>query len=64
MPLFDKNRSLLDNLSDVLKEHKSLIILIIVLKWITKNKWIIIVALILIFIFFDRLLMAIDYIFS
>lgn len=64
MPLFDKNRSLLDNLSDVLKEHKSLIILIIVLKWITKNKWIIIAALLLIFIFFDKLLMTIDYIFS
>ena len=64
MPLFDKNRSLLENLSDVLKEHKSLIILIIVLKWITKNKWIIIAALLLIFIFFDKLLMTIDYIFS
>ena len=64
MPLFDKNRSLLDNLSDVLKEHKSLIILIIVLKWITKNKWIIIAALLLTFIFFDKLLMTIDYIFS
>lgn len=64
MPLLDRKRSLLDNLSDVVKEHKTLIVLIIVLKWITKNKWIIIVALILIFIFFDRLLMAIDYIFS
>ena len=63
MPLLDRKRSLLDNLSDVVKEHKTLIVLIIVLKWITKNKWIIIVALILIFIFFDRLLMAIDYIF-
>ena len=64
MPLLDRKRSLLDNLSDVVKEHKTLIVLIIVLKWITKNKWIIIVALILIFIFFDKLLMAIDYIFS
>jgi hypothetical protein len=41
MPLLDRNRSLLDNVSDVTEKHKKLIILAVVLKWMTKNKWIV-----------------------
>lgn len=41
MPLLDKNRSLLDNVSDVAEKHKKLITLAMVLKWMTKNKWIV-----------------------
>lgn len=41
MPLLDKNRSLLDNVSDVAEKHKKLITFAMVLKWMTKNKWIV-----------------------
>ena len=41
MPLLDRNRSLLDNVSDVTEKHKKLITLAVVLKWMTKNKWIV-----------------------
>ena len=41
MPLLDKDRSLLDNVSDVAEKHKKLITLAMVLKWMTKNKWIV-----------------------
>lgn len=49
MPLFDKKRSFWDNLSNVIKEHKSLIFLVIILTWMTKNKWIVLIILMVLF---------------
>lgn len=63
-PLFDKKRSFLDNLSDVIKEHKSLIFLVIILAWVTKNKWIVFILLVILFFLIDELIVFIFDIFE
>ena len=56
MPLLDKNRSLLDNMSDVAEKHKSLIVLALILKWMTRNKGIVIFILILVVLLVDAII--------
>ena len=58
MPLFDKNRSLLDNASDVVEKHKKLIMFAMVLRWMTKNKRIVLLILLIIFLLIDSLICA------
>ena len=58
MPLLDKNRSLLDNASDVVDKHKKLITFALVLKWMTKNKWIVFFILLAIIMLIDSLITA------
>jgi hypothetical protein len=58
MPLFDENRSLLDNASDVVEKHKKLIVFALVLKWMTKNKWIVFFILLAIVLLIDSLISA------
>ena len=58
MPLFDKNRSLLDNASDVVEKHKKLIMFALVLRWMTKNKWIVFFILLAIVLLIDSLISA------
>ena len=58
MPLFDKNRSLLDNASDVVEKHKKLITFALVLRWMTKNKWIVFFILLAIVLLIDSLISA------
>ena len=56
MPLLDKNRSLLDNISDVTEKHRGLIIFAMILKWMTRNKGVVIFVLILIVLLVDTIL--------
>jgi hypothetical protein len=56
MPLLDKNRSLLDNMSDVAEKHKGLITLALILKWMTRNKRVVIFILILIVLLVDAII--------
>ena len=56
MPLLDKNRSLLDNMSDVAEKHNGLITLALILKWMTRNKRVVIFILILIVLLVDAII--------
>lgn len=56
MPLLDKNRSLLDNMSDVAEKHKGLITLALILKWMTRNKVVVIFILIVIMVLVDTII--------
>lgn len=56
MPLLDKNRSLLDNISDVTEKHRGLIIFAMILKWMTRNKGVVIFVLILIVLLVDTII--------
>lgn len=49
MPLLDKERSLLDNVSDVAEKHKKLILTAMILRWMTKNKAAVLFILFMIF---------------
>ena len=64
MPLLDKNRSLLDNMSDVAEKHKKLITLAMVLKWMTKNKWIVFFILLSIVMFVEAIITGVVNIFN
>ncbi len=64
MPLLDKNRSLLDNISDVTEKHKKLITLALILKWMTKNKWIVFFILLMIVMLVEELILGIANIFD
>ena len=52
----DKNRSLLDNMSDVAEKHKGLITLALILKWMTRNKGVVIFILIVIVLLGDSII--------
>lgn len=64
MPLLDKDRSLLDNVSDVAEKHKKLITLAMVLKWMTKNKWIVFFILLSIVMFVEAIITGVVNIFN
>ncbi|MBE6199005.1 MAG: hypothetical protein E7138_01745 [Rikenellaceae bacterium] len=64
MPLLDKNRSFLDNVSDVTEKHKKLITLAIVLKWMTKNKWIVFFILLSIVMLIEAIITGVLNIFA
>lgn len=64
MPLFDKDRSLLDNISDVAKEHKPFIFLIVILTWMTKNKWIVFFLLLILLFLIDEFVVLVMSIFD
>lgn len=59
MPLLDKNRSLLDNASDVVEKHKRIITLAVVLRWMTRNKWIVFFILLMIALLVEELILGI-----
>lgn len=64
MPLLDKNRSLLDNASDVIEKHKKIVTLALVLKWMTRNKWIVFFILLMIALLVDAIIVGITNIFN
>ena len=64
MPLLDKNRSLLDNVSDVAEKHKGLITFALILKWMTRNKWIVFFILLSVVMLIELLISGILNIFS
>lgn len=64
MPLLDKDRSLLDNVSDVAEKHKKLITLAMVLKWMTKNKWIVFFILLSVIMLIEAIIMGVVNIFN
>lgn len=64
MPLLDKNRSLLDNASDVVEKHKRIITLAVVLRWMTRNKWIVFFILLMIALLVEELILGIINIFD
>ena len=64
MPFLDKNRSLLDNMSDVAEKHKKLITLAMVLKWMTKNKWIVFFILLSVIMLVEAIIMGVVNIFN
>ena len=64
MPLLDKNRSLLDNMSDVAETHKKLITLAMVLKWMTKNKWIVFFILLSVIMLVEAIITGVVNIFN
>ena len=64
MPLLDKNRSLLDNVSDVAEKHKGLITFALILKWMTRNKWIVFFILLSVVMLIELLISGILKIFS
>jgi hypothetical protein len=64
MPLLDKNRSLLDNMSDVAEKHKKLITLAMVLKWMTKNKWIVFFILLSVIMLVEAIITGVVNIFN
>ena len=64
MPLLDKDRSLLDNVSDVAEKHKKLITLAMVLKWMTKNKWIVFFILLSVIMLVEAIITGVVNIFN
>ena len=64
MPFLDKNRSLLDNMSDVAEKHKKLITLAMVLKWMTKNKWIVFFILLSVIMLVEAIITGVVNIFN
>ena len=64
MPLLDKNRSLLDNMSDVAEKHKKLITLAMVLKWMTRNKWIVFFILLSVIMLVEAIITGVVNIFN
>ena len=64
MSLLDKNRSLLDNMSDVAEKHKKLITLAMVLKWMTKNKWIVFFILLSVIMLVEAIITGVVNIFN
>lgn len=64
MPLLDKNRSLLDNASDVVEKHKRIITLAVVLRWMTRNKWIVFFILLMIALLVEELILGVINIFD
>ena len=64
MPFLDKNRSMLDNMSDVAEKHKKLITLAMVLKWMTKNKWIVFFILLSVIMLVEAIITGVVNIFN
>ena len=64
MPLLDKDRSLLDNVSNVAEKHKKLITLAMVLKWMTKNKWIVFFILLSVIMLVEAIITGVVNIFN